>query len=451
MTRKFLTIPAVAGALGMSSAIAWSAEPTTSELMDQIKQLQSKVQELEGRQNNLSDAQIGATIDSVLRDAEQRSQLLQMEGFTAGHDGKHFVLKSADGRFSFSPRAQFQFRATNNWSEDAKQDGDDDEFIKGFEIRRMKLSFVGNACSPDLTYNFRFAFDRDGGSAELENAYIQYKFADQWAFKVGQWKDNWTKEESTGSDKQLAAERSLLNEVIGGGLTDYVQGVSVLFGSSDSPFRAEIATHDGAATKNTNFEDTGGVSIAGLEDPNYGFSVRGEYSFNNNWEGYDDFTARGNKSDVMVLGAGVDWTQAGSANIYFHTVDFQWENTGGLGVYAAAVGQYIDDDGDDDETYNYGFLIQAGYMVNENLEVFGRVNWVELDDEGAFSFGAAGDEAYHEITAGINYYFCQGHAAKVTIDVGYLPEGAPASFDGLGILGNDESEFYVRGQFQLLL
>lgn len=448
MTRKFLTIPAVvAGALGMGSTIAWGAEPTTSELLEQIKQLQAKVSDMEGRQTKLNDAQVGATIDSVLKDAERRSQLLQMEGFTAGHDGKRFVLQSADGAYSLSPQFQFQFRNTTNWTENGKASGDD-ELINGFEISRMKLAFVGTAISPDLQYNFRWATDRSGGDIVLENAYIQYKFADQWSFRAGQWKDNVFHEETVSSGKQLAVERSLLNEVIGGAWTDYVQGVTLIYSSKDSPIRAEVGYIDGANTDNTNFEDVGGVSLAGVADPNYGITARVEWAANNNFDGYDDFTAMGNKEDLLVIGAGVNYTQAGSADAYFHTVDLQWENTGGLGIYAAYVGSFLSNE--DDDSYNWGFLAQAGYMLNEQWEVFGRFSYFDVDSDGVFLDQSANSD-YYEITAGVNYYLHK-HNAKVTLDVGWLPEGSPIEVDGAGIFASDDNDqFYVRGQFQLLL
>ena len=99
MTSKYLTIPAVvAGALG-SAMIARAAEPTTAELMTQIQALQSKVQTLENTQTQaLTSKQVDATVDSVLKDADKRSQLLAMEGFTAGWNDGHFVLGSADGK-----------------------------------------------------------------------------------------------------------------------------------------------------------------------------------------------------------------------------------------------------------------------------------------------------------------------------------------------------------------
>lgn len=452
MTRKYLTIPAVvAGALGMGSTIAWAAEPTTSELMDQIKQLQSKVAELETRQTTVSDAQVSATIDSVLRDAEKRSQLFQMEGFTAGHDGKNFWLKSADGAYSLSPRFQFQFRNTTTFTNGTEKSGDDDDTSveHGFEIRRMKLEFVGNAISPNLTYNFRWASDRTGGGLTLENAYILYQFSDQWAFRAGQWKDNVFHEESTSSAKQLAADRSLVNEVLAGGITDYVQGASLIYNAKDSPVRAEIAMHDGANTDNTDFTDSGGPSsglLVGVS-PNFGFSGRVEWAANNNFAGYDDFTARGNTDDLFVLGAGVNWTQAGDTNGYFHTVDVQWENTAGLGIYAAYIGQYFEG-GDDEDAYNWGVLAQVGYAFNEKWEVFGRGSWLDLDE----SFGIVEDDdgEYYELTAGVNYYFVD-HNAKFTLDGGWLPEGSPADLSGIGVQAGDDNQFYIRGQFQLLI
>lgn len=455
MARKFLTIPAVvAGALGMGSTIAWAAEPTTAELLEQIKQLQSKVTQMETRQNTLSDAQVGATIDSVLRDADRRSQLMAVEGWTAGHDGNWFGLQSADGNYYLSPRFQFQFRNVTTYQSDVAKSGDDNDSstTNGFEIRRMKLTFMGHAISPKLKYNFRWATDRKDGSLSLENAYIKYEFADQWAFRAGQWKDNVFHEESVSSERQLAADRSLVNEVLAGGVTDYVQGASLIYSSKDSPVRAEIAFHDGANTDNTNFQDVGGVASAGVGGPNFGASARVEWAANNQWDGYDDFTAMGNKEDLLVIGAGVDWTQAGDNDAIFHTVDVQWENTGGLGIYAAYIGQYLrTDNAGSDDGYNWGVLAQVGYMVNTNWEVFARGNYIDLDDESPFFTGTGeDDDSFYELTVGANYYF-KGHNAKVTLDVGWLPEGSPGAFDGIGVLAGDDDQFYVRGQFQLLI
>src|SRR3954464_5565498 len=86
MTSKYLTIPVVAGALGLGSiVVAQAAEPTAAELMSQIQALQAKVQTLEtNQQQAVTKADVDATVESVLKDADKQSQLMQMEGFTAG-------------------------------------------------------------------------------------------------------------------------------------------------------------------------------------------------------------------------------------------------------------------------------------------------------------------------------------------------------------------------------
>ncbi len=310
MTKKYMTLPAmVAGALGVGAvgSVAGAAEPTTDELMKQIEQLQSKVQQLEVKQERQLDARdVDATVDRVLKDAERRSQLMQVEGFTAGYDDG-FKIRSADGNFLINPYFQFQFRNTTNYSDGRAvfdTDGDvigfdDDEDIQnGFEVRRMKFGFRGNAFTPDLTYNFRWETQEQGGGVTLEEATVQYQFADDMAVRIGQWKDDWTHEETVSSSRQLAADRSLLNELLGGGQTDYVQGVMLVFNPQDSAWRASVAYHDGANTDNTDWQEGGG-GVTGVAGPNFGVSGRVDYKFSGDWRSYDDFSAMNNDDTRM--------------------------------------------------------------------------------------------------------------------------------------------------------
>src|SRR3954463_802667 len=66
-------VAAVAGAISLSAA-AWAADttPATGASDAKIRELEAKVAALEMKQNQ-SSADVTATIDSVLRDAEQRS------------------------------------------------------------------------------------------------------------------------------------------------------------------------------------------------------------------------------------------------------------------------------------------------------------------------------------------------------------------------------------------
>lgn len=481
MTRsKLLTLPAVvAGALGMGSAVvAFGADPGTDDLKKQIEALQAQVQKLEQKQEQAVTArEVDATVQRVIEDAEKRSQLLQMEGFTAGwNDG--FKIQSADGNFVLQPYLGTQIRNVTTFR-DGNKNGDGDEIQNGFEIRRMKFGFRGNAFTPDLTYNFNwntsvgdFNPDDEGstdsssledGTVFLENAYVQWFFSDDWAVKFGQWKDNWSHEGTVSDFLQLAVDRSLMNQLIGSGQTDYIQGVSLIYAPRDSKFRGEVAFIDGYSSANTDFQDDpsnagnaliGVGTVLGSQGDNFGVSGRFEYAVMGNWKEYDQFTAMGSTEDLLVLGAGFNWTQASSNNVYFYTVDAQWmpASVAGLSVYGAYVGlcQDLNSVPPDDSFTNWGFLLQAGYMLNEQWEVFGRVDYTKFDDEG---FSASDDQDdFWESTIGVNYYM-HGQGAKFTVDVNWLCNGTPdgVNLTGIGYQPADGTEISIRAQFQLLL
>jgi hypothetical protein len=419
MTDRKLIVPALAGVLGMG-AIATAAEPTATELRQQIEALQSKVSKIEAKE--ASAAQQQATMQSVLNDAERRSQLLQAGGMTAGWNGKEFALGNADGSFKMVPYFQFQFRGVANWADEAQADGDAN-MESGFEIRRMKAGLKGNAFSKDLSYDFNLAVNRNSGSPSLEKAFVQYAFSDDWAVKAGQWKDNVFHEESVSSSKSMAADRTLVNEVLGGGNTDYVQGISLIY-TSDA-LAAEFALTDGANSDNTNYLDQAGA--------NYGASARVEYKVMGDWKSYSDFTALNNKEDLLVVGAGLSYTEGGDDKAVFHTVDAQYE-AGQLALYAAYVAAWTDDGADDE--YVWGALAQVAYLLDDNWEVFGRYGFIE-------------EESISEITVGANYYW-HGHNAKATVDVVVLPDGSPSD-TGLGYVASDDLQVVLRAQFQLAL
>ncbi|HEY7091442.1 MAG TPA: porin [Tepidisphaeraceae bacterium] len=446
---KYLTIPAVAaGALALSAGTVRAAEPTTEELMQQIQQLQSKVQQLETKQQALNSKDVDATVEQVLQDADKRSQLLQMEGFTAGWTkDKGFRIQDAAGNWVLHPNFQFQFRSVTSFRHDGKH-GTDDDMENGFEIRRMKFGFNGNAFTPDLTYFFLWNTgkgDNVGGNSAgnvfLEQAWIKYFFNDDWAFRVGQIRNPVFHEMDTSSQYMMAADRSLLLNLLTGSNEAFTQAVTLVYDHKDSQVQAEVGFGDGFNSGNTDFVDKNeGAS------QNWGIFGRVNFFAMGTREEYKDFTAMGNKSDLLVIGAGGDVTESGDVASYLHTVDVQWENTAGLGLYAAYYGDYIDTSGDD--IYNWGALVQASYMVNDRWEVFGRYDYTKLDD-AVVSTG--GHDEFCEISLGVNWYVGGSHAAKVTVDLNWLPNGCPADIAALDYLATDDDEIVIRGQFQLLL
>jgi hypothetical protein len=412
------------------------SEPTNTQLQDEIQQLREQLHQF--KSTSAQTADVDRVVKDVLTDARQRSQLFAVEGgLTAGYD-KGFFIKSEDGRFLLRPQLQWQFRYVTSYRSD-----DNDDIQDGFENRRTRFRFDGNAFSPDLTYSFVFDTSRSTGSVSLLDAWAQYKFAGQWAMRIGQFKEQVFQERNISGYSQLAVERSLADAILGGANTDRVQGVALVYGAKDQPLKAEFALHDGANSKNTDFRNPS------ANPTDWGVGGRVEYKFSGDWSAYKDFTAKGTKQDLFVLGAGADITERENSITYLTTLDAQYENPNGLSVYGALHGNFGDlrNAIGDDSRFDWGFLAQAGYAFNGNWEVFGRVSYLQLDDD------FVDNDSFSEFTIGANYYLGSNgeylHRAKITIDVSYLPDGIPSDQTALGALANDGDEIVLRGQFQL--
>jgi hypothetical protein len=467
---------------------AASPAETRQQLLEQLRGLQQRVEQLEQPKPNAApqtapqaapaqappqtaptkpaDNSVESAVRDATPDAERRSQPLSLapQGFTAGYDNGKFLIQSEDGAFVLNPNAQMQFRWIANSRDNAQPDGDD-EFQSGFELRRLKLAFDGNVFGKDNVYHLQWATSRTNGNLVLEEAYLRHKFADRpWAIRGGQYSDTWAHESTVSSKRQLTVERSLVSEILingGVGGESYIQGVSLIYDDGGA-LRGEVTFQDGINSRNTNFTDTGGGSaLLGLPDPHWGVSARLEYKFAGDWKQYDDFTAMGNQKDLLVLGGGVLIYEADGARAFHHTVDVQWEPQAvkGLSVYGAYVGLWRDFNattpgGDDVQPYDWGFLVQAGYMLNDKCELFARYDYMDFDTGDPSPLGAAAgvSDSIHEITIGVNYYL-QKHAAKFTVDAIWLPNGCPVDASGTGVLAQtgDDSQFVLRAQFQLLL
>ena len=104
---------AVIGALSMGATVAWATEPARQDVT--VDQLEAKVAALEAKQA-ANSKDMAATIDSVLRDAEKRSQLLATSGdMSAGYQNGFFL---SDGHgFLLRPSVLFQFRNVTDYRE----------------------------------------------------------------------------------------------------------------------------------------------------------------------------------------------------------------------------------------------------------------------------------------------------------------------------------------------
>jgi len=442
-------VAAVAGVFSLSAA-AWAVDvaPAATSQEAKIRELEAKVAALETKQD-LGGKQMDATIDSVLKDADRRSKLLATSGNAeAGYDNGFYIRQ---GDFELHPRAWMQFRNVINYRKNTAGPKDD-EFEQGFEIRRTRLELEGSAFN-HINYLFSWESNREGGNMSLLDAWVSYMWNNDWGIKSGQFKEPLTHEKLVSSRRQLAADRSMLDNLMGGELFNRVQGVTIIYGGADpnkgNPWNAQFGITDGGPqSMNTNFTK---------HNFDFGLVGRVEYKVMGDWRDYMDFSAKDTRKDLLVVGGGLDWSQAGDANMVTAAVDAQWENTAGLGVYGGIIISHRDDNftGGDDTT-DWGFLVQAGYMLNKSWEVFGRLDVGKFDNDILLSGGST-EDTFYEITGGVNYFLgpdgAYGHRAKFTIDASILPNGSPAVLTGLGYLdANDgDTEIVIRTQFQLVI
>lgn len=442
-----------------------------------------------GFQSGSSDDQVRATVAEMLADAEGRTSLLQSGN--AGHDGKNFFLSSSSGDFNLKIKGQIQFRYILNFGDDdpsnpAIPNPRADDVENGFQTRRTKLSFEGNAFD-NMDYRVRFAFDRNGGAAGLEEAWVRYNWDGGWGLRWGQFKLPFLREELVSSSAQLAVERSYTNDIFS---QDYSQGIELQYKAEQWAFW--FAFSDGFGSRNSEFTSDGAIFLGdtttppdGVADANgfggFGFVGTGESDFaltarfeflgGGTWGQFKDFTGMPGDEFGWLIGAALHWESVdegvvttaagngeGDSDFFGWTVDASFEGDG-WNIYAAYMGTSTDIDFDpgtdpavdgSSDPVDHGFVVQGGFFFPDtDWELFGRYD-IQIfdDDERAFS-----DDNFSTLTFGVNNYI-HGHAAKFTADVVYYIDDLNNIRDtdtGSGrVGGGDDDEWAIRLQFQLL-
>ncbi|MGD9693584.1 MAG: porin [Phycisphaerales bacterium] len=418
--------------------------------------------------------EVRAIVAEMLADSNTRSSLLQSGG-TAGHDGKHFFLASQDGNFRLNVSGQIQFRYYVNFRDDPNQGVGPagpfvDDFDPGFETRRTKLEFSGHVFEPNLFYKVRGAFDRTGGPRTggafgLEDAYVGYKWDNGFSAQWGQFKLPFLKEESISSARQLAVDRSLTNEVFN---QDFSQAIQMAY--TDEAFRAMFAFSDGLGSRNTSF---------GADPADYALTGRVEFMWAGDWKQYDEFTSQRGSPYFGAIGAAVHFedspdvkgTIAGNTESLLYTIDLMMKGDG-WNLFGAFIGSHIETAPAAAPSFDdFAFVAQGGVYLADDFEIFGR--WDAIIPDGDRTNGTAvarsGNDMFNTVTGGFNYYM-HGHAAKFTLDVqwnldnpndtaftsgfsGGQPGGVfgnPGGGIGFQNSGNEDNQFVVRAQFQLL-
>ncbi|MCC6425759.1 MAG: hypothetical protein IT435_02955 [Phycisphaerales bacterium] len=366
-----------------------------------------------------------------------------------------FTIAEGDNKLKVG--GWFQFRYFMNFRDnpgDFPSGAHDSGFTNGFEFSRMRLNFTGNVLDPNLKFKFEGDFNRGTGEFLLLDAFGTWAFkeCEGLTLKWGQFKGPLLREELMSDTAQLAIERSVMSSTFSQTRT---QGVNIEY-LKDS-FRGQFSVNDGMRALNTNY--------ASPAEKDIGLTARAEFKFGEaDWKLYDDFTSfRGQKSGVMLglagnyqhdgntanPGSGSSTTQP-QTDQFNYTADFSVEG-GGWNAFVAGTGQHFDGDNGSSNLDDFGLLAQAGVMVSDHDEVFGRWDLVLPDDD------RPADEDFNTLTAGWNHYFIpESHALKLSADFCWFLDDpstnalvSTGSSNGL-LRDNNDNQFEFRFQLQMM-
>ena len=502
---KKLTLMAMALTVSLCSA-ANAASDLSAEveaLKAQVKQQQVELQQLRVQSssswmNERRSQEVKALVQQVLADADTRAALAE-GGMTAGHNGENFFLASEDGSFLLRISGQIQIRHTSNFRDRKPFDADgnpatldetsfvSDAGLAGFENRRTKIRFDGHIGGPRVHYVVQLAVQPDDNEVNGDIITIGYDLTDNLYIWAGEDKGPFLREEIVSSSRQLAAERSLVNEVFSLGVQ---QGVGLNWQARED-ILLSLMISDGA---NSGEEDR--RSKAWDSDLNdFAFTARLDWTFEGDPGEAADFTSDPTDELFIHGGAAVHYevTETGNYNgradpnsgapyndtFTMWTLDAAVEYQG-FNAFIAFVMMHTDFEGAGSalpagasrpDFDPWGLVVQAGYNMdigdNGTLEPF--VRWEHLDfDSVAETVNSGYDDEIDLITFGFNWYH-KKHASKFTLDVVWaldtLPGGSPIASpggqaqllrgvsSGLGLLGDDPDEdgqIALRAQYQLL-
>ncbi len=457
--------------------------PTREQLLQRIEQLETVAARVGGLEQRLAEVeaqrqrdwmsegrreQVRALVEEVLADARTRSAALD-GAITAGHNGRHFYLAGEDGSFTMAIGGHVQVRHVSNWRSDAADDTE-----SGFQLRRTKVYFEGTVISPRVHYAVQFGAVRDTQNLATDKIVVGYDLTDTLHLWMGEDKGPFMREEMISSKRQLAVDRSLVNEAF---TLDKVQGAGVKWAAHDR-LRVQAMVHDGLRSGEAPGDDWVGDAWAGFgasrskdfndDATDYALAARVDFLLAGQWKQWNDFTSWPGEDWFAYVGAAVDYEHgetggpAGNDHWLAWTVDAAIE-VDGLSLSAAYVGAATDlgDGAPGGSNYQpWGIAAQAAWNFpwaadHQSIEPF--VRYEHLDTDGLGGRLAAGQNArVNLLTVGANWYLHQ-HSAKFTADlvVAFDPlhSNIPGVSDGTGLLADTDGadgQTVLRMQYQLL-
>jgi len=456
----------VAGTTALAIAgTAFGGVESDSDALSQIAELKQELAELKQQdsQDWLTEqraSEIRGIVQDVLADADTRTSF-QNSGAMAGWN-KGFFLASPDGNFRLNVGGMLQTRFTLNNTKDRKPQKN----LYGFDMGNTYLDFSGHVVDPSWQFHVRGYFagvgmnGNDNGMNTLAFASVTKDFGDGWGVTAGQFRGPWLRETLVDDGYQLGMERSISNAYFTQG---FDQGIQLNYESE--AFRANAFIGDGVLQANG-----GGPAFAGGSGTQntawngnftkYALAGRFEYKISGDWAIFDDFTSFKDEEGGMMVGVAGVYETGGqrsnvagnnfnNASVYGLTGDFSWE-MGGANLFASFtwLGNNINNSNNP-----WGFNVQGGYFVTEDIEIFGRYDYINYDVDPGPGVPALGADQtkFNGITFGANYFMSAN--VKCTVEWGMNLKSFGSDNLNYGFnkdVADNKDQWALRGQIQLM-
>lgn len=448
----------LAGSTLTLTGVSYAAVEGNNDTATQISELKAEIAALKGNQGEqwLTEQradQIRGVVQDVLADSNTRSSFQQAGGATAGYNNGFFI-SSADGNYSLKINALEQVRFVwNNTYQDTK-----DQNSWGFENRRTQAFFSGNVVDPSWKYLVGMAYDAqndpynaDSGNFNLYYAMVTKTFGDGFSVSVGQMNVPFTVESNLfNAGSTQMGDYSIFEYMFGAG-----QQVGAMAKLEKDAFRVSggwynIVQTDSSGTVGQSWNNDNNQSIA--------IASRAEYKVAGTWDQFSKESSFKGEEFGLLIGGGVIWQNGRaqnsdstySSNPLGLTADAQ-AKFGGFNL----IGQFLWQDGypgTDSSSSVWGFNVQGGAFITEDLEVFGA--WAYADTAGDGSTGSSfGTTNY--LQTGANWYFAK-NSIKATV-MGIIPLNSDAAqagnlrgFEGGVGLTDSDNNFSLVCQLQVM-
>ena len=388
---------------------------------EQIQELKQQIERLE-EQNRQMNIQMYEAKDTKAWYSKIKVKTRKGTGLTFQTPDKNYKLRM---------RLRGQFLAQYL---DPDPDTDDDEGL-GFRVRRLRVTWDGNAFAPWMKYKVQYDFSRDG---ELKD--MKLSFAKNRAFvpTVGQYKVPFNREVLNSSSALQVVGRSIITDEFEYG-RDIGGGVYGLLGGGMIRYDLGVFQGEGTNTKNDK-GDTGMLWAGRVQATLIGGKAR---------KVKENFA----RKPTLMVGAavaGIDVEGGSDSNtgtpgqrsvedgkVTSFTADINYRDPR-FNLTGEYIGRWVNPDMAGEATaYDCGFRVQGGFfLVPKKIEIASRYATVQFDEDAPLG---KLDNIW-TFTQGLNYYLSGNHKWKMQLDYTFQ-----RSED---LAGMESDESMVRAQVQ---